>query len=154
MGTFNSIKSILYATVHRNKKTIDQIADEIGISSNSLYKYGYEGEAGVDMPLSRLVPLMKATKNYSLLKHIAHLCGFVCVAIPKVTMTKKDELDIIDDYQEATVSSIKLLKTFFNEPTEENFNEAKNALLKVMEKCAQNGKYIDRKITAQLDLEL
>ena len=154
MGKGLTVKNILYTTVHRNKKTIDQIADEIGVSANSLYKYCYENEAGVDMPLSRMLPLMNATKNYSLLKHIAHLAGFVLVKIPKLAISKKDEFDIIDEYQSATVVSIKTLKDFFNDPTQENYSRAKESLLEVMERCAQNTKYIDKKIDGQFDLEL
>lgn len=155
MGNQPTIKNILYSTIHRNRKTIEQIADEMGISANSLYKYCYEGEAGVDMPISRILPLMNITKNYTLLKHIAHLAGFVCVKIPKMASIKKrDEVDILDDYQGCTVVSIKALKDFFNDPTAENYSSAKNALLEVMEKSAQNSKYIDKKMGGQFDLNL
>lgn len=154
MGCTPTIKTILYNTLHRNKKTIDQIADEIGRSTNAVYRYCLEGESGSEVPVSLLVPIMKATKNFSLLKHIAHLCGFVCVKIPRVSLNKKDEIDIIDNYQHATVTSIKLLKEFFSNPTQETFNKAKESLTDVMEECASNSKYIDKKLSGQLEMEL
>lgn len=154
MGCTTTIKTILYTTLHRNKKTIDQIADEVGRSSNSLYRYCLEGESGSEMPLSLLVPIMKSAKNFSLLKHIANLCGFVCVKIPRVTLNKKDEIDIIDTYQQTTLTSIKFLKEFFNNPNQETFNRAKDSLTEVMEECASNTKYIEKKLTGQLEMEL
>lgn len=154
MGTITTVKTLLYSTMHRNHKTIDQIADEVGKSSNSLYRYCLEGESGAEMPISLLIPIMKATKNYSLLKHIASLCGFICVKVPKVAVNKKAELDIIDDYQETTITSVKALKEFFNNPTEENYNKASGWLYEVMEHCASNSKYIDKKLSGQLEMEL
>lgn len=154
MGCTPTIKMILYNTLHRNHKTIDQIADEVGKSSNSLYRYCLEGESGSEMPISLLVPIMKATKNFLLIKHIAGLCGFICVKIPKVAINKKNEIDIIDEYQQATIASIKSLKEFFNSPTETNYNKAKDTLREVMEHCASNSKYIDKKLSGQLEMEL
>jgi len=154
MRHLTSIKNILYSTIHRNKKTIEQIADEIGISANSLYRYGLEGESGTEIPLSRLYPLMKATNNYELLKHLAYLSGYVCIRIPRVSMNKKDEIDLIDDYQDATILSVKLLKEFFKNPNQDTFNNAKDSLAKVMEYCASNTKYVEKKITGQLEMEL
>jgi len=71
-----SLKNAIQQTILRNQKTVDHIADEIGRSSNSVYKYGIEGEAGSDMPISLLIPIMKAADNYSILKYIAHICGY------------------------------------------------------------------------------
>jgi hypothetical protein len=103
----------LYETIHRNKKTVEQIADEMGISANLLYRYGYDGETGADFPLKRLIPLMKATNNYKLLKHIANLCGFVCVKIPRAKATKKDDFELREEYQEVTSKAQRALKDFF-----------------------------------------
>lgn len=154
MNSSTSIKNILYATIHRNRKSIDQIADEIGISSSSLYRYGLEGESGSEMPLSRLIPLMKSTNNFNLLKHIASLSGFVCVKIPRVSIKKKDHIDLIDEYQQVTIQSVKLLKEFFSNPTLDTFNQAKESLNNVMEHCASNSKYADKIIAGQLEMEL
>ena len=154
MSTTATIKSILYSTIHRYNKTIDQLADELGISSNTLYRNCLEGESGSEMPMSRLVPLMKATKNYDLLKHIAHLCGFIVVKIPRVAFTKKEEIDVVDEYQNATCNSVTLLKDFFNKPTQETFNKVHDSLHLVMEKCVQNSKYAEKKLAGQLEMDL
>ena len=80
MAQIKNIKSILYETIHRNKKTVEQIADEIGISANYLYRSGLPlEESGVKFPVDYLTPLMKTTKNYRILEHIAYLCGFLLV---------------------------------------------------------------------------
>lgn len=149
-----SLKTAIYITIHRNNKSIDQLADEIGKSSNSLYRYCLEGESGAEMPISLLVPLMKATKNFSILKHLAQLCGFVLVKVPKVGVNKKEELEIIDDYQTATVNALKFLKDFLTKPTEENYTSLNNSLIQVMELTSSNQKYAEKKLSGQLDMSL
>jgi len=154
MSTTATIKSILYSTIHRNNKTIDQLADELGISSNTLYRNCLEGESGSEMPMSRLVPLMKATKNYDLLKHIAHLCGFVVVKIPRVAFTKEEEIDIINEYQNATCLSVSLLKLYFRKTDLETLNRVHDSLREVIEKCVQNSRYAEKKLAGQLEMDI
>jgi hypothetical protein len=149
-----SLKITIQKTLLRNKKTVDQIADEVGRSSNILYRYGLEGESGAEMPVSLLVPIMKSTGNYSILKHIAQLCGFILVKIPRVKAGTKDELEMIDDYQSSFVNSVKNLKDFFNSPSPENYTTLNNSLIEVMEQCSKNQKYAEKKLTGQFEMEL
>ena len=107
-----TLKNTIQITLLRNTKTVAQIADEVGRSENSLYRYGIEGESGSEMPVSLLIPIMKATKNFSILKYIAQMCGFILVKIPRVKNSKKDELELVDSYQTSTLNSLKLLKDF------------------------------------------
>jgi len=147
-----NFKSILYNTIHRNRKTIDQIADEIGVSSNSLYRYCIEGESGSEMPARRLVPLMKATGNYELLKHIAYLCGFVCIKMPKFIKVKTDEFEVINEYQEVTVKATRELKTFFDNPNTETYEKVSRALREVIEKSVSNQEYCKKAYKGQLEI--
>jgi hypothetical protein len=154
MAQYYSLKTIIHSTIHTRNKTVDEIADEIGVASSTLSRYALEGESGSEMPVSRMIPLMKATRDYRLLKHICSVLGFACVKVPNVAINKKDEIDIIDDYQTATAVSVKLLKDFFNNPNATTYSKAKDSLQLVMESCASNSKYIDKKLSSQLDLEL
>lgn len=149
-----SLKTVIYTTIHRNHKTIDQIADEVGRSSNSLYRYGLEGESGAELPVSLLLPLMKATKNFSILKHIAQMCGFVLVKTPRVGINKKDEVEILDEYQTATVNALKFLKDFLSKPSQESYTSLNNSLIEVMELTSSNQKYAEKKLSGQLDMDL
>lgn len=125
-----TIKKELYQTIHRNNKSIDQIADEIGVSANSIYRYCLEGESGSEMPLSRLVPLMKATKNFELLTHIARICGFLVVKIPKVSANKGTEIDLVDNYQDATTKACRSLKSFFKNQPQKNWKKLRMIYMK------------------------
>jgi Na+/phosphate symporter len=147
-----NFKSILYNTIHRNKKGIEQIADEIGVSSNSLYRYCIEGESGSEMPARRLVPLMKATNNYELLKHIAYLCGFVCIKMPRFLKVKNDELELISDYQETTIRATRELRSFFDNPNAANYDKVSKALREVIEKSVTNQEYCKKTYSGQLEI--
>jgi len=84
------VKEVLYCTIHENKKGVKQIADEIGISSNYLYRSALpDDESGAKFPIQYLVPLMKSTDDYSLIRHLAKLCGFILVKMPLLRDNKK-----------------------------------------------------------------
>lgn len=155
MAQSKSIKTILYETIHRNKKSVDQIADEIGISSNYLYRAGLPlDESGVKFPLEYLVPLMKATGNYAILEQIAWICGFLLVREPRVKTPKAEGIELVGDYQEATTEAVRRLKRFLDKPTEEFYNEVIEALQLVMTKSAEAKKYCNKHYSGQLELEL
>lgn len=61
------LKTSLYLTVHGGKKSVEQIADECGITANYLYRACLEGESGCRFPLDLLLPLMQATGDYRVL---------------------------------------------------------------------------------------
>ena len=151
----NSIKSCLYETIHRNKKTVAQLADETGISSNYLYRSALPTEeSGVRFPLDYLIPLMKSTNNYSILKRIASLCDFVLVKLPLLKKNKKEKNELIAEYQDATVTATKCLINFFNDPAADKYEEASNALNIVLEKSIAAKHLIEKEFTGQLEMYL
>ncbi|GJQ32635.1 MAG: hypothetical protein HBSAPP04_14740 [Ignavibacteriaceae bacterium] len=140
-----TIKELLYKTAHRNKKSIKQLADESGISENYLYRACLPvDESGVKFPLDKLVPLMKAANDYSILSHISNICGFILVKIPVFKAKKGEAIDIYDEYQEATAYALSALKTFFKEPSKANKDAVDEALMKVLEESQQAKKYCDK----------
>jgi len=150
-----SIKSCLYETIHRNRKSVAQLADETSISSSYLYRSALPtDESGVRFPLDYLIPLMKATGNYSVLKHIANLCGFVLVALPKIKVNKKEKNAFISEYQESTVNAAKKLIGFFNEPTEEYYKEVLATLNAVLEKSCSAKHLVEKEFNGQYEFYL
>lgn len=155
MKITQDIKDILYSTIHENKKSVKQIADEIGISTNYLYRACLpEDESGVKFPVQFLLPLMKSTNNYSLLKHIAQLAGFIIVKIPRFKSKKTDEMDIMEEYQRATIKALESLRQFFENPNSTNYNILDKHLLEVMEKSVSAKKYSGKKLIGQIEMEL
>lgn len=83
-----TLKDCLYRTIHRNKKPLKAIAEEIGMRENYLSRAALpdpeESETGTGcrFPLKRLIPLIRATGDYSVLDHIERSLGRVAVNLP------------------------------------------------------------------------
>jgi hypothetical protein len=151
----STLKTLLYTTIHRNKKSVAQIADETGISTNYLYRAGLPlEESGVKFPVDYLLPLMNSTKDFSVLKHLANLSGFVLIKIPKLCRNKAEEIELVDEYQQATINAVRLLKDFLNTPNSLNYQKASDALMEVMTKSAYAKKVADKTASGQLELDL
>lgn len=155
MAHIKSIKTLLYETIHRNKKSVEQIADELGISASYLYRAGLPlDESGVRFPLDYLIPLMKATNNYAILEQIANICGFLLVKEPRVKMPKVEAIELVTDYQEATTHAIRCLKKFLDQPTQDHYDAVLTALQSVMTRSAEVKKYCNKHFEGQMELEL
>ena len=151
----DTIKTVLYNTVHRNKKPVAQIADETGISANYLYRAGLPvDESGVRFPVDYLVPLMKSTKDFSVLRHLARLCGFFLVREPRYKASKGQEIDILSDYQGSTADAVNRLKRFLDNPSLETYQETLHALDEVMEKTVGAQKFVTKKMRGQTELDV
>jgi len=72
----------IYNTIHKSKKPLKVIAEEMGIDDSTLTRYGLEGPSGSEMPLSRLVPLTRSSSNFSVLDAIEHSLGRIGVLLP------------------------------------------------------------------------
>jgi len=83
-----TLRDCLYRTIHRNQKPLKAIAEEIGMSENYLSRAALpdpeESETGTGcrFPLKRLIPLVRATGDYSVLDHIERSLGRVAVNLP------------------------------------------------------------------------
>jgi hypothetical protein len=85
----STLKDCLYATIHRNRKPLKAIAEELGMSENYLTRSALpdleesETGSGCRFPLKKLVPLIRATGDFSVLDHIEDSLGRVAIPIPK-----------------------------------------------------------------------
>lgn len=84
----NTLRESLYNTIHRSKKPLKVIAEEIGISENYLTRAALPDQedsdtgTGCRFPLKKLIPLIRATNDYSVLDHIEHSLGRFGVLLP------------------------------------------------------------------------
>jgi len=148
-----TLKECLYKTAHRNKKPVKLIADETGISENYLYRACLPNDqSGVKFPVEYLIPLMKATGDYTILSHLATVAGFILVKTPKFRNLKGESSEILDEYQESTINALKALKDFFKSPTKAGKDAVDEALVKVMEQSQAAKKYTDKYYTGQPEL--
>ncbi len=93
------LKTSLYLTIHGSKKSVEQIADECGITANYLYRSCLEGESGCRFPLDLLLPLMQATGDYQVLDHINRRTGRVTASAPRVRALKKKDANTVNEIQ-------------------------------------------------------
>lgn len=151
MSDMPDIKSLIYQTIHRNKLSINEIAEIMGVSSQSLYRYGLDGDSGSDMPLFRLIPLMRATNNYSILHRIANLCGFIMIKVPKFRNRRMDDIDLIDGFQGVSLRAISAMKKFIETPVLANYEEVEKILAEHMQRSAEAQKYCHKKLVGQFN---
>lgn len=155
MNYANDIKTLLYNMVHRSKKSVAQLADETGISTNYLYRACNPiDESGVKFPVEYLIPLMKATNDYAILANMARICDRIVIKSPHWKNIKGEEVEFISAYQGSTIKALKCLKDFFNEPNKTNLFLVETALQEVMEKSASAQKYCKKKHDGQFELGL
>ncbi len=148
-----SLKTLLYQTIHRNAKSAAQLADETGISYSYLCRAGLPtDESGVKFPLEHLIPLMKASNDYSVLKHLNSVCGFMSFRVPRGFTDKLDEAEAVSKYQKLSAEAVSCIIEFFKSPSQKNLKACTNALQDVMEYEATLQRRI--KNFRQLELEL
>lgn len=94
------LKTQIYMTIRASKKSVEQIADEVGCSASLLYRYGLDGESGAEFPLKRLIPLMQATGDTRILRHLNARSGLATVSQPRVRKLKLKDPQVINEIQQ------------------------------------------------------
>ena len=59
--------------------TVNQIAEAMGLSESSLYKYANTGEESQNIHLHNLIPLLTATGDFLILRELVNIFGFQLV---------------------------------------------------------------------------
>jgi len=137
------LKKVLYETVHRRTgKTVDALADELGISPNYLYRACLpidETGSGCRFPLELLIPLMNATGDYSMLRHLAHRTGHVVSRVPRSRRRTAAELN---EHQKTLADYFRALLAFFNDEME--IEECLEHIHRVLEEVAGHKKTVEQ----------
>lgn len=147
------LKTVLYETIHRNKKSVQQLADETAISSSYLYRAGMPmDQSGVRFPVDFIIPLMKASNDFSILQHLAITCDFIIIKTPRISCSKLERDTIISNYQSKTSAAASALVSFFSKPSLDNYKNAIDTLQSVLECTVSTKKYIEKEASGQFDL--
>ena len=104
------LKKILYKTVHRRKKSVEEIADRVGCSSSLLYRCSNPNDSQARFPLEKVLPLMLTTGDYGILKHLASRSGFVLYKIP--ARIKYNKTGDLNKYQSIFADTFRALLDF------------------------------------------
>ncbi|MCL4797668.1 MAG: hypothetical protein KJZ84_24100 [Bryobacteraceae bacterium] len=110
------LKTVLYLTVHGSEKTVEQLADSMGISASYLYRACLEGESGCRFPLDLLLPLIQATGDHRILDHLNARCGRVTTSLPRVGRLKKKDPQVVNEIQKNFNAVMAKVLEFFSDP--------------------------------------
>jgi len=126
-----TLTDAIWGTVNRGKLTPEQLQDEIDYSASSLKRAGIDGESGAGFNLRKLLPLMKAQDDYSILEFLNYRCGFIQVNIPRGGKSKKTRITSILEYQKlASIAVEALLRLVENGATQKEAEETLYDMLK------------------------
>lgn len=129
----DKLQKSLVDTIHKGALDVSDIARAWGLTENSIYKMGLE-ESGLLKALRRLSSLMTLQKRHDILKVLAGHLDFLLVKVPRVAKDKREESDLVQEYQELTTNAIGLLIRFFADPTPEMRQKLMDALTDVTER--------------------
>lgn len=79
----SAIKALIYDTGHHNAKPVKALAAEVGIPLKRFYA-AIDPRNDQPFPVEKLVPLMQATGNYTVLLRMTDECGFTASQTPKL----------------------------------------------------------------------
>lgn len=138
------------------KISLEELADELGVKINNFYRWGDDpdGNSYARLTIDNLRKLMDLTGNYSVLDYFERRYGRVAIKVPKGMLSKNDEGDLIDEYRELTVNAVKVLLTFFKNPTKETKDAVDSVLEEVMKSTASLQRYADKKAAGQFEMDI
>ncbi|MBP8975078.1 MAG: hypothetical protein KBG83_00015 [Bacteroidetes bacterium] len=151
MDTNTAIKIKTQELIHGRGMTVYELADKVNRSYSYLCRIASPTEE-LPTPLEIILPAMKLKRNYDLLKFMSWECGFALVKLPKPAMSKKDENDLVADYQRAVTEAISALLNFLENPIEESYRIVEQKIVEATEQGIAAKKYCEKKSKQQLDM--
>lgn len=123
------LKTQLYFTVHGASKSVQQLADEMGISASYLYRACLDNdESGCRFPLDLLLALLNATGDYRILDHLNARCNRITVSLPRVGRLKKKEPQVINEVTRNFHDVMGRVLEFYQNPDRSKIPELSAAL--------------------------
>ena len=111
-----TFEEVIHAAAHNcKKKSIPQLADELGTSESMLRRQLNPHDEAVRFPASKLLGLMLRTKDFSPLLHLARRCNHLAIDLRKIRVRQGNGDDIQNDLHESFPETMKGLALFFRE---------------------------------------
>jgi hypothetical protein len=149
---YKTVRECLHNTVHQNKKPLKVIAEELDMTANKLDRYALpdkeeagENASGYGFPLTKLIPLIKITNDFSVLDAIEHAVGRCGVLLPppdgtpaadicRLTMKSMSEFGELVERVEQAIADDEIKSKECAEIIKEG-NHAIQAILSLMIAC-------------------
>ena len=141
----------IWETVNRGRLTPEQLQDEIDYSASSLKRAGIDGESGAGFNLRKLIPLMKAQDDFTILELLACKCGKILIDIPRGGKSKKDRVASVAEYQKLTALAVGVLVRFIDGGASEK--EAIDTLFNILKGTAEMIEDVKKGKQIEIDFE-
>jgi hypothetical protein len=150
-----TLTECLYQTIHKNHKPLKVIAEELGMSENYLTRAALpdaedsDTGTGCRFPLKKLIPLIKATDDFTVLDCIEKNLGRCGIALPsakrniseicRMTMQAVKEFGDLAGEVEKSIGDDVLTQAECDRISDEG-HEAVQAILALMAACKGKSK--------------
>ncbi len=113
-----TIGEVIEDSVRRCKrKSREELADELGVGYSNFSRMLNPNDEGARFPAELLIPMMKATGNYSPLEHMAARTGHIVISTRKLRVPRGSGQDLRNDVHQTFIDMAKMLSDFFKDPT-------------------------------------
>ncbi len=151
---YKSVPELIYDTAYQgtDDMSIDQLAEELNVSRENLYRQLNPYDLKANFPARLLNNLMRIKKDFRILHSLANRNGYILVKAPIGNFKKIDEQCLITEFQYMCTEVVKqLLDHFHKTPTPEKTKNLIIDLNRVMRQTATIRAYVSRD-TKQMDL--
>jgi len=149
-----TIGEVIQESVRRCKrKSTEQIADELGVGYSNFSRQLNPNDEGARFPAEYLIPLMRATGDYSPLEHMAARTGHLVVSIKKLRVPKGAGIDTVNDLHQTFLDASKKLAAFFRDPSPDAKEDTIRAVDNLLGEALAARKKVDKWHQPELELE-
>ena len=126
----------------------------VGVGYSNFCRQLNPNDEGARFPAESLIPLMRATKDFAALHHIASRTGHLVINIQKLRVPKgKGDPDMREALQETFLEVTKSLGAFFRELTPELKDAAMRAIDKHLGEALAARRKVDKWRQPELELD-
>lgn len=131
---FERLSHALYQTVH-GKFSVREISEATGIPENTIYRSatGFLPGSGISPSLRNVVLIMKATRDFRVLRFIANWFGFMLVRHPRCRRNRAEDRIWVSQLQAYHLAAAESLLAYQAVPSVKNLKLCIAALYLAME---------------------
>ena len=144
----DAVQKAVYQTVHQGKLGIPDLADTQGLTENSIYKMALE-DSHLVKAIKRVISLMMLQGRDDILTVMNQRVGRLSIKIPRVPKNKKEESQVLADYQQLANDTVGAMLQHFAKPSQETMNLCVSKLTEItqmsigIQKRIQNGNQLN-----------
>ena len=148
-----TLEEIVFNTIHHSDLGVNEIAANTGTGYNHLTRMASITDE-CNMPLSKAVPIMNVTKDFSILEYMAKQTGHLAIPMPRGIRKGTDPKMDLSKYGTEFHQLMSKLMKFVSTPTEELLQEIDELMRKHIGDSENIRRRAQRHQLHQTELEL